>query len=311
MKQDKHPTYFYPDLGCRVLDLWFVRIDGHGLGNSFFSYFHAVALSSTYRGIVITPAWFSLKIGTFLRRETSKRLYWRMFKPFPEELSYFSKICILLKQFGKRNFINISGKGEINVLEGTLNVVRCLSYAFTFDGLHPYRDVIRNRLLTIVNDPIPANHSWGGNNFIAVHVRLGDFTETSDAKKICSDIKNIRIPLSWYVNVIRALQSHHPSMPIRIFSDGKRSELEPLLNLGATLYRSGSDITDLLVMSSASILVGSRSTYSQWAVFLGDMPSIWIKTTIKEEKPSAPHTPILYIPIDATPSGIPALKYWE
>ena len=311
MKQNKHPTYFYPDLGCRILDLGFVRIDGHGLGNSFFNYFHAVALSIKHSGIMITPAWFSIKIGTFLRRETSKRLYWRMFKPFPEELCRFSKILILTKMFKQRNYINISGNGDINVLEGTLNVVGCPSYAFTFNGLHNYRDVIRTRLLSIVNDPIPTNHSWGGNDFIAVHVRLGDFTETPDAKQICSGDKNVRIPLSWYVNVAKALQSHYPSMPIRIFSDGKKNELEPLLKLGATLYRSGSDITDLLVMSSASILVGSRSTYSQWAVFLGDMPSIWIKTTIKDEKPSAPHTPILYIPIDATPSGIPALEYWE
>ena len=74
----------------------------------------------------------------------------------------------------------------------------------------------------------------------------------------------------------------------------------PLLEMGATLYRSGSDMTDLLAMSGASILVGSNSTYSRWAVFLGDMPSIWVKREVQEEKPSGAETPILYVPIDAT-----------
>jgi hypothetical protein len=89
-------------------------------------------------------------------------------------------------------------------------------------------------------------------------------------------------------------------MPIFIFSDGKEHELMPLLELGATLYRSGSDMTDLLAMSAASILVGSNSTYSRWAVFLGDMPSIWVKREVQEEKPSGADIPILYVPIDAT-----------
>ena len=64
-------------------------------------------------------------------------------------------------------------------------------------------------------------------------------------------------------------------------------------------------MTDLLMMSGASILVGSNSTYSRWAAFLGDMPSIWLRGAkiakdFAEERPTSPSTPILYAPMDTT-----------
>jgi len=83
-----------------------------------------------------------------------------------------------------------------------------------------------------------------------------------------------------------------------VFSDGKEQDLQPLLELGAVLYQYGSDITDLLAMAGAAIVVGSNSTYSRWAVFLGNMPSIWLQRQGGTEKPSATDTPILYVPID-------------
>jgi hypothetical protein len=109
--------------------------------------------------------------------------------------------------------------------------------------------------------------------------------------------------MSWYVNLIMALRRRYADKEIHIFSDGEESALRPLLATGATLYRSGSDMTDLLAMSGASILVGANSTYSRWAAFLGNMPSIWLKTAADAEKPSAPETPMLYFPLD-TPEPV-------
>jgi hypothetical protein len=90
-----------------------------------------------------------------------------------------------------------------------------------------------------------------------------------------------------------------PQRRIYIFSDGKIDELKPVLDLGAELYSSGSDVLDLLKMASASLLVGSNSTFSRWAAFLGDMPSIWLKKGIQEEKPSGDQTPIAYVAINS------------
>jgi hypothetical protein len=289
-------TIVYPVLGG-WLDLWFARLFGHGLGNSFYSYFHAVALAERLNAVIVAPAWFSLKIGPLLRGEGSKRFYWRMFRPLPGEVRGLPKFFTLLVHYRRRVIVEIGGSSQPSLVSGALNAVTCRK--FTFHGLHAYRDVIRQRLLGIVRHAVPPGHCWGQGGHIAAHVRLGDF-QVADLKVVRNNIANKRIPLSWYVNVVRTLRQRYPDKPAYVFSDGKEHELQPLLELGAKLYRSGSDITDLLMMSAASIFVGSNSTYSRWAAFLGNMLSIWLKHDVEQEKPSAPDTAILYVPIEDT-----------
>ena len=291
-------TTVYPAIGAEW-DLWFARISGYGLGNCFYCYFHAVVLAESLGATVLFPSWLSLKIGPLLRRSNTKRFYWRMFKPYPGELSGFAKFFTLLSQHHRRKLIEINGAVEPTLARGSLNVVVFDPRKFTFKGLHAHRAAIRERLLGILNDPVPPLHAWGAGDYIAVHVRLSDFAVV-DPSVISKETANVRIPLTWYAQVIGALRDRFPSRQIYVFSDGKEHELKPLLELGAQIYQSGSDMTDLLAMAGASLVVGSNSTYSRWAVFLGNMPSIWLKMQQQAEKPSAPDTPILYVPIDHT-----------
>lgn len=221
-----------------------------------------------------------------------------MFRPFVGDIYGLHKLYALLGSYNKRVIVEIGGANQATITQGVLNVVS--SVKLTFQGLHPHRDAIRKRLLGIVNDPVPSNHSWGHSGFVAVHVRLGDFVQASEGKVLSTQGDGIRIPLSWYENILKRLRKRYPDRPIEMFSDGTEKELQPLLQSGARLYQSGSDITDLLAMSSASLLVGSNSSYSRWAAFLGNMPSIWLKKDTIEEKPSDPYVPILYVPYDAT-----------
>lgn len=289
-------TTVYPVLGG-ALDLWFVRLSGHGLGNCFYSYFHAVVLAEQAGARVVTPPWLSIKVGPMLRGTGGRRFYWRMFKPGSGEIHGLRKLLTLARAFRRRAAVEIGGAAPPALVRGTLNLVA--NRNFTFQGLAAHRDAIRRRLLAIVNDRVPPGHCWGGGGYIAVHVRRGEFAEVGDPRLLSSARDNVRIPLAWYVARVRELRARHPEKPVFVFSDGAPGELGALLDLGAQLYRSGSDITDLLAMSAASILVGSISTYSRWAAFLGDMPSIWLQRTIAEEKPTAPDTPILYVAIDA------------
>jgi hypothetical protein len=296
-KKGQSSTFVYPALGS-LYDLWFVRMSGSGLGNAFYNYFQAVALADRNNASVIVPPWFSLKIGPILRRESGKRFYLGMFKAHRGEIRGLHKLWIFLSRYRGRNMVEVDGSRPVELAKGSLNIVT-VNNKFTFEGLYPHRHAIRERILSIINDPVPPGHCWGQGNFIAVHVRMGDFAQVSDTKLVTGGHSNVRIPLSWYDHLVKKLRALHPQMPVLIFSDGKEQELAPLLESGATLYRSGSDMTDLLAMSSASILVGSNSTYSRWAAFLGDMPSIWIKREAQEEKPSGRDTPILYVPVDA------------
>jgi len=294
------PTTIYPSFAAQ-LDTGLVRLSGDGLGNSFYTYFHAVVMAHQSGARLIYPTWRALRIGPMLRREHSTRTYWRTFKPFRDELHGVDKLSALMNVGRRRVVVQVGKSGREPIRPGTLNLVR--SREFTFDGLHAFRTMIRERLLSIINDRIPANHTWGRGGFVAVHVRLGDFAAPLDTKSLLSGKANVRIPLDWYVKVVRELRAANPSRDVLIFSDGKDEELAPLLNLGAKPYRSGSDIQDLLALSSASALVGSNSTYSKWAAFLGDMPSIWVKKLVAEEKPSAAQTPLLHVSVDGADAG--------
>jgi hypothetical protein len=296
-KRRDSSTPIYPVLPSSS-DLWFLRVSGAGLGNCFYTYFQAVAMAEKHGAPVITPAWFSLKLGPLLRRERSTRFYWRMFNPFPGEIHGLRKFLTLLRSYLERATVEVGESPDPALVRGRVNFI--VSRKFTFRGLHEHRAAIRERMLGIVNDPVPATHAWGRGGYIAVHVRLGDFAVASNDAVTSGKTTSLRIPVSWYVSLTRALRERHPEMPVYVFSDGDEQSLQPILQLGAELHRTSSDIGDLLAMSGASILVGSNSTFSWWAAFLGDMPSIWLRTDLAQEKPSAPETPILYVPLDCT-----------
>jgi hypothetical protein len=112
-------------------------------------------------------------------------------------------------------------------------------------------------------------------------------------------VANLRIPLTWYRRVIERVRLVCPDLPIQIFSDGREQELADILAIkGVTLRREPSDVADLLAMAQARLLIGSNSTFSRWAAFLGDMPSIWLRTEVLPEQPTSAHTRVLYVADD-------------
>ena len=85
---------------------------------------------------------------------------------------------------------------------------------------------------------------------------------------------------------------------MRVFSDGDETELASILAIeGVSLLRGATDVDDLLALAQARLLVGSNSTFSRWAAFLGNMPSIWPNTSLREQ-PTNYETPIIYVADD-------------
>jgi hypothetical protein len=170
---------------------------------------------------------------------------------------------------------------------------------FSFQGLHQHRAMIRDRLLDILVRPPSAPPNWGTGDYAAVHIRLGDFLPAQPDQIMTGRVANMRISMAWYDRVIRRVRLVFPDLPIHIFSDGREQELAELLALkGVSLRREPTDIADLLALAQARLLIGSNSTFSRWAAFLGDMPSIWLKTELLPEQPTSDRTPILYVAED-------------
>ena len=285
---------FYPQLGA-FRDLVCFRLSGSGLGNSFYNYFHAYVLTRKHGGQLIRPPWPSLKVGPILRSETRKRFYVGLFHVLDDEISGAKKLITLANSWPNANRVTVDHTGTSPVAPAGLNLIS--SKSFTFHGLSDYRSEIRARLLKMIREPTPIDFCWGASGHIACHVRLGgDFAPAIDIAELNRGVSNRRIPISWYAGILKRLKNEYPDKRIFVVSDGRPVELRDLLALGAELPPTTSDIGDLLTLSSASILVGSNSTFSRWAAFLGNMPSIWIAKT-EDARDMCDGPPISFIPI--------------
>ena len=293
----KHATpWIYPSLPGGP-DYGILRIAGAGIGNCLYVYFHAVILAKQANGRLIAPTWSSVKIGPLLRMERSLRRYGTLFHAHPDELHGPRKAFRLAALWRGRTRVQLDSGRPASIAPLGLTVVR--AEEFSFDGLHPHRTMIRERLLEILIKPPSVRPQWGAGDYAAAHIRLGDFVPAQPDQIMSGRVPNMRISLAWYERVIRRVRLILPDLPIHIFSDGREHELTDILALeGVSLRREPTDIADLLALAQAKLLIGSNSTFSRWAAFLGDMPSIWLKTKLLPERPTSQSTPILYVADD-------------
>lgn len=277
-----------------VRDLGVARLGGSGLGNCFFTYFHAFRLALESDARMVAPTWRSIRIGPLLRGERTLRHYSRELKPHTDEVRGARRLWLLASSDTSVRDA-LSAKIEAP-RRGAM--VQVEASRFTFAGLHAHRARIRERLLAIMVGR-PSTPAWGAGGYIAVHVRLGDFAVAQPGELETGQRDNLRVPLEWYVQVITLVQTVRPHLPVRIYSDGRASDLTQLLTIDrVSLHAEPGDVDDLLALSAADVLIGSESTFSRWAAFLGNMPSIWFRTTVERERPTDDDMPIAYLGID-------------
>lgn len=282
-------TYVYPALGA-MRDLYIMRLSGVGMGNALFPYLRALIVAERTGAQLIWPAWPSFKSGPFVRRELSKRTYIGIFRARAGTLSGIRKLGPLLFERTVRQQINWIDDAVVQ--PGRINIIA--SHNYVFDDLQPHRTLIRNELLAMLNSPrLRAN--WGTEDFIAVHVRLGDFGAAQTANDCY--VGNARLPLDWYRTAIAMARAMQPGLPVKIVSDGSDAELAPLLTNGVTRVRAQSDVDELLLLASARVLVGSNSTFSRWAAFLGNPEAVWSSGARFIDNPAAGDRRTEYVPV--------------
>jgi hypothetical protein len=110
-------------------------------------------------------------------------------------------------------------------------------------------------------------------SYIGVHIRMGDFP----LKSVVEKQHYFRIPLEWYLGVISELRRNLGfNFPIVIFSDGTDDEITDILELGDVIRSPFTEsITDLLAIAKSTVIITSRSSYSLFGAYLGQVPSIW------------------------------------
>ena len=283
----------YPSLPA-PLDLGHLRINGAGLGNCLFAYCRAVLLAEREGRRVIAPSWRSLALNAKLRGDGRIRHYHWMLGPHADELTGAARIATLaaLLPFAEHRL----ARADITPPVSSRPLIVLRSDDFRFADLRPHRARLRRRLVEIMRRPPVQPIAWGAGRYLAVHVRLGDFDPAPPDDATGPVVANTRLPLGWYLAAIRRLRALRPDLPVRLFSDGEDSELAPLLALDhVSRQRSTDDVNELLAMAGAALLVGSHSTFSRWAVFLGNMPAIWPAGCDQHDNPADADVPTYHI----------------
>lgn len=222
-----------------------------GLCNMLFSWAHAAVYCNKTGARMIAPKWTNfIRLGPWIRGERDKRYYLNSFT----NMGYASRLLGLRTNWIARKLLGVK------VFNGM---------AGFFDDLIDSHDIVVEELRKIVHPTIVRlSDNLASEDYIGVHVRRGDFV--TNGQWISDD---------WYVNAIARAKELVGDLPIYLFSDGNVAELrERIKNTYPSVWimPSAPAIKDVLTLSHSKCVVAtSRSSFSMWAVYLGQMPSIW------------------------------------
>lgn len=276
--------YCYPRLSS--WDLGALRLGGPGLGNLLFPWARAYLMARAHGWMMLQPTWLQFKLGPLMRRESDARSYQGIFQPLKDEVLGVRKMALLLfaSRIEERELPIVAMKST--KLSAHAMVEVC-GMGRLFDDLKGQDAVLHQALCAMLRSPepdVPAGSAWLAvraqtlhcQQAVAVHVRFGDFLPVNEADSLGGGA-NRRQPLCWYVDVVKALQvGLGASWRFHVFSDARDDELVELLALpGVRRMPVVSAAHDLLVMARHRILVASGSTFSMWASFLGQVPTLW------------------------------------
>jgi hypothetical protein len=246
-----------------------------GLGNKLFPWARCRVFSLEHGVEMLAPRWSQLKLGPLRRRDRDVRLYHNLFKPSPPGHTHGVRAWWL--RLSTERVVDEPedlhtppvdlGARESVVFSGETHHFRALS-GWDEVLLQELRAMTREQWLNRVDQFDVVS--------IGIHVRHGDFVEaTSEQDFILRGA--IRTPMVWFVESLAAIrQLCGFAVPALVVSDASDRALADLLQMEAvTRVDTGSAIGDLLVLSKARLLIASGgSSFSAWAAFLGQMPTV-------------------------------------
>jgi len=257
-------VYVYPKLSKNNLILF--RRCSTGLGNLLFVWSNSIIFAHKHNLKVITPTWFQLTLGPFIRFEKDKRSYFGLFRSHPDEIKYFEKISILLnaKKITEIEFL----KNKDFYIKSPENYVISYTEMGDINAIENDSNIISNYLKVITKEKHNRGLNFNFEESISIHVRKGDFLATNQST---SDL--------FFIDIIEGIRKFtNNKLKVYMFTDATDKQCDFLLKNIDNIERItfGSSIADILALSQSNILIGSKnSTFSWWAGFIGQMPMIW------------------------------------
>ncbi len=252
-----------------------------GLGNMLLVWARAVLFADMNNLPVVAPAWGKLLIGPYLRGERDKRTYGNLFYT----KNYVSKFHYFIAMFKKKYLHYNSALSKIELSNLEPREVDLHLFIFNelphwsdyFVDLKEHQSIIKQRLLSSIRPSVLAEIYNRRVPQIGIHIRMSDFRVLKPDEDF-TKLGHVRTPLSWFIKVVDAIRGIVGyDVPATIFSDGHAHELCELLRLkSVSLAPTASALSDMLTLSRSKLLIASSgSTFSSWASYLGQCPTIW------------------------------------
>jgi hypothetical protein len=252
-----------------------------GLGNMLLVWARAILFAHINCFPVVKPAWGQFAIGPYLRGERDKRYYGHLFS----HKNYVSQFTYLLASLNKPLVHNNPAISKLELPNSELQTSTNHLFIFNqlphwsdfFVDLREHQPIVKDKLLSSIRPSVLAAISKRLPPQIGVHIRMGDF-RTLKTEDDFTRLGGVRTPFSWFIRVINTIRKIVGyDVPVTIFSDGYDRELSELLKLPqVNRDPATSALSDLLTLSKSKLLIASSgSTFSNWASYLGQCPTIW------------------------------------
>jgi hypothetical protein len=252
------------------------KLPNAGLGNMLLVWAKAILFAEINSFPVIEPNWDKVRIGPLLRGEKYSRYYGEYFL----KTASISRINGLIASLGATKIyepsiekVNILGKSRHRVY------IFCTvpHWSNYFSEIKEHKSLIKTKLLANIHPRILFEINDRPSPEIGIHVRMGDFRKLQVGEDF-SKVGSVRTPFYWYIDVIERIRSLvGKTIPATVFSDGYNHELTDLLKLPQVFMSpKASAISDMLTLSKSKLLITSAgSTFSGYASYLGNCPTIW------------------------------------
>lgn len=257
---------------------------GAGLGNEIFPWAKAYLAGRELGFKFLPPAW-GLNRRAYWREFGTSRLDWIGHAALQAALPVVTVTDDMVRSTGEVDY-----GAAVRVLDQEYGWSRRRPLVLVHQGMsgghlaiERARNYLRNGLLGHLPEGGCADRDSGAGQLrVAVHARLGDFSDHSDGP--LPGVFNRRLPVEWYRWVLTVLQDRFgEALHIDIVSDEPAMATRMLSEWNGCAARPRTILEDLSVMAAADLLVCSVSTFSMLAAFLSDAPYVWYQPHLHQQ----------------------------
>jgi hypothetical protein len=255
---------------------------GAGLGTRLFPWARCVIFSHINDVPMLAPRWVQPRVGPLLRGGISLGAFHRqilllgLFKTKSASIHGLRELLLLAKANTQEEPEVIDQPYE-KAIAAPNTVITFSGARGMFESISGWDQFLLKELIAITRNRWLRLVESKGNFPIGINIRLGNDFKTARTPEDYYTKGAIKTPLSWFIESLRIIRDRvgFPAKAI-IVSDGKQEDLRQLLELENVVFlRPGCAISDLLTLSRTKVLIASGgSSFSAWASFLGQMPTI-------------------------------------